>query len=175
MNLTDQQKQKLLTTSKRVAIISSIFIAIVAMLMIANFIQTKTIDPLNSPALQQLSENLKHHPEDVALQNQVRALDLLARKAYFTNQWQLRTGTYLLIAGIIILVISLKTISTLTSQLQLPDGCADADDNWKVVLESRKWITGFGIFACVCFVIGWSILLEYESICICAKRRSTQN
>lgn len=147
--LNDTQKQTLLIISKSVAIISAIFILIVAALMIANYFQTKAIDPLNSPALQQLTEQLKHHPEDVALANQVRAIDLLARKAYFTNQWQLRTGAFLLIFGVILLGIALKTISTLTAQLVLPDGCADADDSWKTVIESRKWITSFGSFLLV--------------------------
>ncbi len=147
--LNETSKQTLLTISKSIAAIAAIFLLIVSTLMVANFFQTKTIDPLNSPALQSMTEKLKETPENLKLQKEVRALDLLARKAYFTNQWQLRTGAYLLIAGIIILLISLKTISTLTKQLPSPEGCADADDNWKTIIESRKWITGFGSFLLV--------------------------
>ena len=144
--LNENTTQTLLKISKSIAIIAASFTLIVSILLIANFLQTKAIDPLNSPVLQRLTEKLKETPEDLTLQKEIRALDLLARKAYFTNQWQLKTGAYLLIIGIIILLISLKTISTLTHKLQLPDGCADADDNWKIVIESRKWITGFGSF-----------------------------
>ncbi len=147
--LNENTTQTLLKISKSIAVIVAIFTFIVCILLIANFFQTKVIDPLNSPVLQSLTEKLKDTPEDLTLQKEVRALDLLARKAYFTNQWQLRSGAYLLIAGIIILLISLKTISTLTKKLPTTEGCADANDNWKVVIQSRKWVTGFGSFLLV--------------------------
>ncbi len=147
--LNEDTTRTLLKISKSIAVIVAIFTFIVCILLIANFFQTKVIDPLNSPVLQSLTEKLKDTPEDLTLQKEVRALDLLARKAYFTNQWQLRSGAYLLIAGIIILLISLKTISTLTKKLPTTEGCADANDNWKVVIQSRKWVTGFGSFLLV--------------------------
>jgi len=145
-NLKQNMTETIIRISKGVAIVAASFSLIVCILLVANFLQTKTIDPLNSRALQGLTEKLQETPGDQALQNEIRALDLLARKAYFTNQWQLKTGAYLLIIGVGILLISLKTIFTLTKKLPLPEGCADADDSWKIILQSRKWLTGFGSF-----------------------------
>ena len=39
----------------------------------------------------------------------IRALDLMARKAYFSTRWQIETGSYLLLFGAI-MVIGLNTL-----------------------------------------------------------------
>ena len=65
--------------AKRVAWIAGIFAGILSILMIANYIQIKSVDPLNSKAISQLMTRLQENPEDTALKEQIRALDLLAR------------------------------------------------------------------------------------------------
>ena len=86
--------------ARKLMIITALFASVLSILMIANYIQTKTIEPLKSPALSQLMLQLQKEPENQALKEQIRALDLLARRAYFTNQWQVRTGGFLLFACI---------------------------------------------------------------------------
>jgi outer membrane protein assembly factor BamB len=81
---------------KRVAIIAAVFALIISILLIANYVQTKSIDPLNSKAITRLMSQLRETPNDNALKDQIRAIDLLARSAYFTYQWQVRTGSILL-------------------------------------------------------------------------------
>ena len=85
--------------TRTIAIVASAFSLIICILMIANYFQTKAIDPLNTPALQQLVEKLDENPKDQAIREEIRALDLLARKAYFTSIWQLQKGAYLLLWG----------------------------------------------------------------------------
>ena len=84
--------------AKRIGQISTVFAFVLSILMIANYIQTKSVDPLNSKSIAQLMLQLQKNPDDTALKEQIRALDLLARKAYFTHQWQIKTGSYLLFA-----------------------------------------------------------------------------
>lgn len=88
----------LYNAAKRIALVSAVFAVILSTLLIANYIQTKSIDPLNSKALNQLMLELRKDQSNEALKEQIRALDLLARKAYFINQWQIRTGGFLLFA-----------------------------------------------------------------------------
>ena len=40
--------------TRKIVIVTAVFSIVLSILMIANFIQTKTIEPLNSPALRQL-------------------------------------------------------------------------------------------------------------------------
>jgi outer membrane protein assembly factor BamB len=107
------------TIAKRIAVVSAVLAGILSVLMIANYIQTKSVDPLNSQAISQLMTRLQDNPEDAVLIEQIRALDLLARKAYFTHQWQIRTGSYLLFAFVLMCLLALKYMSSL--EPRMPD------------------------------------------------------
>ena len=141
--------QRLYLIAKRAAIVTGVFAAIISLLMIVSYIQIKSVDPLNSKAISQLMSQLQSNPNDIALKEQIRALDLLARKAYFTHQWQIRTGSYLLLAFVIVFLSSLKYMSSLKPQL--PDLNADPppDETWENKLLSRKYILWGGVGLCV--------------------------
>jgi outer membrane protein assembly factor BamB len=138
----------LYTLAGRVAPVAAVFAVILSLLMIVNFIQIKTVDPFNSPALTRLMQDLKDNPNDDVLKEQIRALDLLARKAYFTHQWQLRTGGYLLFAFVLVFLISLKYVNSF--RIRLPDLKAGPrkDDSWEIRILSKKYILagGLGLF-----------------------------
>ena len=147
--------------AKRAAVVAVIFAVILSVLLIANYIQTKSIDPLNSKAISQLMAKLQENPNDTALKEQVRALDLLARKAYFTYQWQIRTGSILLFVFVLVFLIALKYMSSLKSRLPDLSESASQDDTWENKLLSRRYIifSGLGLFL-LAFVLG--ILSENE-------------
>ncbi len=102
---------------QNVALVSGIFALLLSLLIIFNFIQTRRADPLNAATLKVLHERLMANPSDDQLRTEIRELDLLARKAYFTNQWQIRTGGLILFASILLVVLSLKTIELLKKNL----------------------------------------------------------
>ncbi|MBN2029500.1 PQQ-like beta-propeller repeat protein [bacterium] len=103
--------------ARSVAVVSGIFMLIFSILVLANYFQTKTTDPLNSPALETLMGQMEERPDDQALKEQIRALDLLARKAYFTTQWQIRTGGYLIFGSFIVFIVSLRIMGHMKSKL----------------------------------------------------------
>ena len=146
--------EQLYKIAKRAALIAALFAVVLSILLIANYVQTKSIDPLNSAALQQLMTQLQQNPNDEALKEQIRALDLLARRAYFTNQWQLRTGGFILFVSVLVLLISLKYVSSL--QPQMPDLVENAEgESWEQKLLARRGIiyVGLSVFA-VAFLLG---------------------
>jgi outer membrane protein assembly factor BamB len=147
--------------AKRVAVVAVIFAVIISLLLIVNYIQTKSIDPLNSKAISQLMAKLQENPNDTALKEQIRALDLLARKAYFTYQWQIRTGSILLFVFVLVFLLALKYMSSLKSQLPDLSESVSQDDTWENKLLSRRYIifSGLGLFL-LAFVLG--ILSENE-------------
>jgi len=81
------------------------FALIVAMTMIFSLVQLKTVNPLDNPVLLSVKEQYDNDPANAAKAEQVRAMDLMARKAYFSSRWQVETGSYLLIAGVIVFII----------------------------------------------------------------------
>ncbi len=133
---------------KRVAVVTAVFAVITSVLLIANYIQTKSIDPLNSTALSSLMTKLQENPNDTTLKEQIRALDLLARKAYFTHQWQIRTGSILLFIFVLLFLSALKYMSSLKSRLPNLEEAPIPDDTWETRILSRKSIifSGLGLF-----------------------------
>ena len=79
--------------------IAAIFSLIVCVLMIANNVNVKRLDPVHSPALTNLVTQLKASPRDQALREEIRELDYLTRKAFFTSQHFNRIATVLLLGG----------------------------------------------------------------------------
>ena len=87
------------------------FTLVVALTMIFSLIQLYTIKPLDSPALTAVKEQYDRDPANVAKAEQVRAMDLMARKAYFSSRWQVETGSYLLLAGAVIFIFCQRLIA----------------------------------------------------------------
>ena len=70
---------------------------------------------LVAPYLCYMRQDKAFHPGEAVSQRIIG--DLLARRAYFSHQWQLRTGSYLLFAGVLVFLGSLKYISSLRASL----------------------------------------------------------
>jgi outer membrane protein assembly factor BamB len=111
---------------------------IICLLLIANYFQTQSIDPLNSPALDKLIRQLDENPQNDALRSEIRALDLLARKAYFTSIWQIEVGGYLLLCGVIIMLAALKIASNLKKQLPNPKEKGEMENQWLSDVLARR-------------------------------------
>jgi outer membrane protein assembly factor BamB len=126
--------------AKRIALAAAVFSFILSILLIVNYIQTKSVDPLNSLPLNQLILKLKETPDDLALKEQIRALDLLARKAYFISLWQIKTGGYLLFGFVIVFLASLKYMSSFNRNL--PDFVTTDREKkgWEDRLLARKYL-----------------------------------
>lgn len=127
---------------KRIAQIAGVFAFIISMLLIVNYAQYKRIDPIETELINSLVERLNENPEDNKLREQIRTVDLLARKAYFTSQWQIRTGGYLLLLSIAVLVIAMQIIK---SKSLLEVVVTDKEDSFFEQKNARKWISISGI------------------------------
>jgi outer membrane protein assembly factor BamB len=104
-------------TEKEISIIKVIsqiaggFVLIIAMTMIFALVQLKIVKPLDSPVLLSIKEQYDKDPSSAAKAEQVRAMDLMARRAYFSSRWQVETGSYLLIAGVLIFIVCQRIIT----------------------------------------------------------------
>ncbi len=140
---------------RNTAMVSGAFAMILCVLILVNFIQVKRADPLNTPALKMLVERLKSSPEDKQLQQEVRELDLVARRAFFTNQWQVRTGGYLLFFSLLVVIICLKTIELMQPVNPEVPG-QPQDDFWNERILNRKWVAYTGIcLVVISLVAAW--------------------
>ncbi len=140
---------------KTVAIIAGVYSFVFSILIIANFTQINRVDPVNTKVINALVERLSQNPNDAELREEIRQLDLLARKAYFTNQWQRRYGGYMLAIGVLVLIISLQFISQGKESVPKVD---DKEDIKYLVLQrkSRFWISvGGGAIAVTALIFAF--------------------
>lgn len=108
-----------------VALVATIFCAVVSILMATTFLQNQSADPLDTPALQTLKEQIQQQPDDSDLTEQIRALDLLVRRAYFSSLTALRVGAFLLLIGLTVLIAALHIMHALRSGITRPAPKAD--------------------------------------------------
>jgi len=114
-------KEKNILLAHRVVLISGIFCGVVALLLILNFWHMKQNEPLESKTIEVLVKRLASEPGNEELKEEIRSFDLLARKAYFTSRWQVKTGTWLLLVGGVVLAVSLKIYTDLRSRIEEPE------------------------------------------------------
>ena len=141
----------------RIAYIAGIFSLIVCMVMMLNYWQLVTTDPLESESLKTLVEHFQDDTSNDALKEDIRNLDLMSRNAYFTNIWQIRSGAFLLIGGIIIMVAALRIYYSSKSKIPEPDSTETPLDI--ELLISRRWI-----LYTLAIVFGLAIIGSFLSI-----------
>lgn len=129
---------------KSISQISGLFTMTIALLMVFSFIQLKSINPLDNPALVSVKEQYDSNPDNIKLAEQVRAMDLMARKAYFSSRRQVETGAYLLIAGALIFVLCQRLIAG--SEKLIPAIPGSASNQNTGGSRYRKYLLGSAIF-----------------------------
>lgn len=135
INMDQESKIKL---SRQVMLISGIFCLIVTALLLANFWQLKKSDPIESQTMEALVERLAEDPNNEELREEIRQFDLLARKAYFTSNWQVQTGAILLLIGGIIFAIAWKVHTDIQQKINPPEG--NKENPLEARLISSRWL-----------------------------------
>ena len=124
---------------RNMAIVTSIFMLVLVVMMGVSYYQMQQVSPLQSEVMQTLKELNEANGENEVLQQQVRELDLLSRKAYFVKEGQLKLGLFILLAMAGVLIVSLNLYYRGTKTL--PDKELDPVDEWMNKSRSRKYIT----------------------------------
>jgi outer membrane protein assembly factor BamB len=162
-NLDQEQKIKL---AYRATLISGIFCGVVALLLMLNFWHMKQNEPLESKTIEILVERLKAEPNNEELKEEIRSFDLLARKAYFTSRWQVKTGTWLLLFGGILMAASLKVYTDLRARIEEPEKITE--ELLRARANSQYWLmVAGGLILGLSLVSGYlsnDFLKEYQAM-----------
>jgi len=125
--------------------VAAIFSLIVCILLIANNVSVSRLDPVHSPALAKLVDQLKASPRDAALREEIRELDLLTRRAFFTSQHFTHVGVALLVGGLAVMVLCFKTLNAYRAAPPYPDSSDPKQDLAATALWARKSVTAVGL------------------------------
>ncbi len=132
--------------AQNIAVIAGIFCSVVALLLLLNFWQISKTDPIESKALEVLVERLRQEPNNDGLKAEIRNYDLLARKAYFNSQWQIKTGASLLLFGAILLALALRVYYAAKAKIDSPDKVLENEIASRILAQKGVIIVGAVVF-----------------------------
>ncbi len=124
---------------RNIAIVSAVFIGTLSIMLITNYFQVKGSTPLQTEVietLKQLNDANANHP---VLQEQIRQLDLLARKAYFVRMDHLMAGVYILLGMLAVCLVCTRLY--FAREKHIPGKEIDPIDEWVVKSYARRYIT----------------------------------
>lgn len=135
-----------LKLAQNVAVVAVVFCSAVALLLLLNYWQVSGNDPLESKALEALIARLKSEPGNSELIGEIRNFDLLARKAYFNSQWQVKTGAWLLLSGAVLAVAALSVYYSLKSRIEIPQKELENEISARILAQKWLFVVGGIVF-----------------------------
>ncbi len=169
--MTNNDKLKL---AQNIALIAGIFCTAVAILLLLNFWQVSKSDPIESKALEALVQRLKQEPNNEELKAEIRAFDLLARKAYFNSQWQVKTGAYLILFGAVVLAFALRVYYSSKSKIEEPDAKLENEIAGRILAQKGIIVVGLVVMA-LAVVAGFATvnhLKDYDTVSLVAENEA---
>ena len=128
------------------AAVSCAFSLLVGILLVSNMMAVRLASPLNLPELDHLRAALKTTPADDSVREKIRDMDQVVRHLYFTGLTSRRTGGYLLLAGIAVSLVCLKTVGALRRRQPDPRDYPATPDRLQAEAVARWTLAGVGIF-----------------------------
>lgn len=132
---------------RNIAIVTAIFMLVLVAMLGVSYYQMQQVSPLQTEVIETLKELNEGNADNESLQQQIRQLDLISRKAYFVQEGQLKTGIYILLGMALVLIVSLNMY--FKESMNLPEKELDPIDEWMTKSRSRKYITWASSIAAV--------------------------
>lgn len=130
---------------KTTAVCSAFFTALVAVLLLVNSYRLRQADPLHLSTMKALQSELKVDPGNAALREQIRNLDLLARRAFFSSADFLHAGAWLLLGSAAIALSAALLLLALQAKIPVPEKYAGPDETVSAARRlARPLIVGAG-------------------------------
>ncbi len=133
------------------------FSLLVALVMLVGHLSADALDPLKSPDLRGLKEQLRLNPADEQAKQRIRELDLQLRARYFRQISQSGSGVYLLLGGVAVFIFTATRCARYRTQPPMPKPRTRADDEPAQVAKLARWsVSGAGVaVASLLLVLGF--------------------
>lgn len=123
---------------RNIAILSAIFILTLSIMLVTNYFQIKDVTPLQTEVVESLKQLNDSGVDVPGLQDQIRQLDLLARKAYFVRMDHLEAGLYILLGMFLVFILSLRYY--FKDLKEIPAMEIDPVDDWLIKTNARRYV-----------------------------------
>ena len=123
---------------RNIAIVSAVYIVTFSIMLVTNYFQVRNVTPLQTEIVETLKQLNDENANNTELQEQIRQLDLLARKAYFVRLDHLMNGIYILLGILVIFIVCVRLYYAKSKNI--PDKDIDPIDEWAIKSKARKYI-----------------------------------
>ena len=130
---------------RNIAIVTAIFMLALTAMLCVSYYQMQQVSPLESGVMETLKELNEANGDNEALQQQIRELDLISRKAYFVQEGQLKMGVYILFGMACVLMLCLNLYYKETKNL--PEKDLDPIDEWMNKSRARNYLLWAAVVA----------------------------
>jgi outer membrane protein assembly factor BamB len=149
------------TILRNIVIVSALFIVTFSIMLITNYFQVKGFNPLQTGVIETLKQMNEANANNAELQEQIRQLDLLARRAYFVSIDHLKTGVYILTGMLFVFIVSLRLY--FAKEQHIPGKQVHPVDDWVIKTHAREyvgWAAGGLVIATLVFAFLTSPYLQ---------------
>lgn len=143
------------TIYRNIAVLSAIFVCTFSIMLITNYFQIRQSAPLQTKIIENLKELNIQNSGNTELQEQIRQLDLMARKAYFVSMERLMSGLYILLGMLFLFLVSTRLY--FANYRNIPEKELDPIDEWLIKTQARKYV-GFAAAGIVAIALGFALL-----------------
>ena len=123
---------------RNIAIVSAIFIVTFSVMLITNYFQVRGATPLQTEVMETLKEINDRNAGNNVLQEQIRQLDLLARRAYFVQMDHLITGIYILLGMLAVFIVCMRFY--FANDKDIPGKEIAPIDEWAIKTKARTYV-----------------------------------
>ncbi len=130
----------------RVALVAGVFSAVVCVFLLLDYSRRLAKDPLDSPQFQTLKSELAKQPRNERLKEEIRAMDLALREAYFRQRRFATVGAWLLLGGLVVSLVAAKSAIAMRRKLPMPEAQAVPVDTDSQLARTARWsVAGLGV------------------------------
>ncbi len=132
-------KRAWLQTAWATSVVAGAFSAVLAVAMVAYSVRSQAEDIRKANRLAEMKSTLRKDPTNEALMAAIRDLDVRMRRDFFRRSQATDTGRWLLLAGIAVCLIALKSASVLRKKLPTPEAAVPDPGAWGRLRRVARW------------------------------------
>ncbi|MHC4407172.1 MAG: outer membrane protein assembly factor BamB family protein [Planctomycetota bacterium] len=147
--------------SVRTTTVAGVFTTLVCVLLLGDYTRRQIEDPWQAPQFQSLKAEVELRPLDEGLKADLRDLDLELRAHYFRQRRFAEVGTWLLLGGLVVFLVSAKSAAAFRRKLPRPGTQTSPKDLETSMNRLARW----AVVAVAVLLAGGTLLLTqwYDS------------
>ena len=127
------------------AVLSAVFSIVVCSFMLMNYGRSKMVGTADETAMVDLKSEIRDKPDDEQLLSRIRQFDLSLRQQHLRSLDRARKGSYLLLSGVVVFIISLRLAIEFKKKPPAPQPGADQLKEQVGNAKYARWVVTGGL------------------------------